>query len=232
MIDVGLVSHEFKAEAILEEELLIVVAIHPAPDHYEGPLDAYSRLLSFYSLIRYFFPFLVDRVIPCFAGIMMNRAAGIPIIEPSTSLEESTPFQTPLEVYPSSPIPPPFELVSSSQKRPQIEEVPIEESLAGEAPEPLVFPAQVLTPRLKPRAGVFNMFRTINCSNVELISSRFIPGIGNFIMTQASAIPAAMVEKHGAMLRNHETLRLKLQEARSKLSHFQQCIDEEGARTR
>ncbi|KAK4427801.1 hypothetical protein Salat_1549100 [Sesamum alatum] len=37
-------DHEFKAKAIMEEELLIVASLHPALDPYEGPLDRFTRL--------------------------------------------------------------------------------------------------------------------------------------------------------------------------------------------
>ncbi|KAK4421768.1 hypothetical protein Salat_2127400 [Sesamum alatum] len=93
MIDVGLVSHEFKAKAILEEELLIVAGIHPAPDRYEGPLDAYSRL-----------------------RIMMNRAAVCKFIpddvlaiphSPSNRSISSTHCKAPSASVPRAVTPPP-----------------------------------------------------------------------------------------------------------------------------
>ncbi|KAK4423359.1 hypothetical protein Salat_1918700 [Sesamum alatum] len=36
MLDICLVEHEFKGKVSLEEELLIVAGLHPAPDRYEG----------------------------------------------------------------------------------------------------------------------------------------------------------------------------------------------------
>ncbi|KAK4424415.1 hypothetical protein Salat_1634900 [Sesamum alatum] len=44
MKEAGLIDHEFKAKAIMEEELLIVAGLHPAPDKFEAPLDYFTRL--------------------------------------------------------------------------------------------------------------------------------------------------------------------------------------------
>ncbi|KAK4422715.1 hypothetical protein Salat_1854000 [Sesamum alatum] len=44
MKEAGLVDHEFKAKAIMEEELLIVAGPHPVLDPYEGPLNRFTRL--------------------------------------------------------------------------------------------------------------------------------------------------------------------------------------------
>ncbi|KAK4417200.1 hypothetical protein Salat_2545600 [Sesamum alatum] len=188
MTDVGLVSHEFKTKAILEEDLLIVAGIHPTPARYEGPLDSYPGIMMNRAVVRKFIPEDVHTIPPSPSNRSVSstpsevpsanvpRASslpppqsytaafphGTPIIEVSTFPDEGTPFQTPLEVHPSSPIPTFVEVVSSSQKRPRIEEVPIEDSPAGKASKPLVFPAQVLTPRIEPRVGIFNMSKATN----------------------------------------------------------------------
>ncbi|KAK4423199.1 hypothetical protein Salat_1902700 [Sesamum alatum] len=233
MTDVGLVSHEFKAKAILEEDLLIVTGIHPTPDRYEGPLDTYSRLriMMTSAVVRKFIPEDVPAIPPSPSARSVSstpseapsasvpRATsppppqsyaaafphGTPIIEVSTSPDEGTPFQTPLEVHPSSPIPPPVEAVSSSQKRPRIEEVPIEDPPAGEASELLVFSAQAT-----------------NRADVELLSSRSVAGIGNFLLTQISAIPAVVaamrMDEEGAQTRDTEAkLREEIEAFRNQL---------------
>ncbi|KAK4423956.1 hypothetical protein Salat_1978500 [Sesamum alatum] len=77
---------------------------------------------------------------------------GNPIIEVGTS-EENTTSQTPSDLPPTSPLPPPVEALSSSLKRPRREETPSEgtprsyEEVLG-----LTFPAPVFTPNLDPRA--------------------------------------------------------------------------------
>ncbi|KAK4417218.1 hypothetical protein Salat_2547400 [Sesamum alatum] len=228
MIDVGLVSHEFKAKAILEEELFIVAGIHPSPDRYEGPLDAYSRLRITMNraVVRKFIPndVLAIQPSPSNRSILSTPSEapsasvprvvtppppqsytsafpqGTPIIKVSTSPEESTPFQTPLEVDPSSPIPPPVEAVSSSQKRPRIEEVPVEESPAGEASKPLVFPARVLTPHLEPRLEFSTCLVPLivlmwSCSPLApFLDWQLFPDLG---IRNIPAAVAAMVENHG-----------------------------------
>ncbi|KAK4412560.1 hypothetical protein Salat_2903100 [Sesamum alatum] len=76
MKGVGLVEHGFNAKAILYEELPFLVGLHPGPDPYDAPLDAFTRLSKFSSWFVGFLPFLFDRVISLFfARIMMNRAA-------------------------------------------------------------------------------------------------------------------------------------------------------------
>ncbi|KAK4431148.1 hypothetical protein Salat_0876900 [Sesamum alatum] len=77
----------------MDEELLIVAGLHPAPDRYKGPLDRFTRL-----------------------QIMMNRAAVRKFIPedvtamPSSSgtrSTPSTPSDLPPELTPSSSTPPP-----------------------------------------------------------------------------------------------------------------------------
>ncbi|KAK4417051.1 hypothetical protein Salat_2530600 [Sesamum alatum] len=86
---------------------------------------------------------------------------GTPIIEVGTS-EENTTSQTPSDLPPISPLPPPVEALSSSLKRP------------------------LLTPRLDPRASSFNMRQATHHSDVETLSRRLMQSLGSFILAQAS----------------------------------------------
>ncbi|KAK4417294.1 hypothetical protein Salat_2555000 [Sesamum alatum] len=230
MLDVGLVEHEFKGKAHLEEELLIVAGLHPAPDRYEDPLDTYSRL-----------------------WIMMNRAAvrkfipdDVPAIPPSPSARSisSTPSDLPSSSVPreSTPVPLSHTLQHSFMARPSsrcvrpLRKVPLSKLRQRCLPLlPWLLQSKVLTPRLEPRAGIFNMSRTINRADVELLSTRSVAGVGNFILTQVSAIPtvvAVMVGKHGALLRGYEAVRREHQDTQVKLSHFQQGLVEKGGKTK
>ncbi|KAK4424605.1 hypothetical protein Salat_1654100 [Sesamum alatum] len=233
MLDVGLVEHEFKGKAILEEELLIVAGLHPAPDRYEGPLDAYSRLriMMNCAAVRKFIPEDVPAIPPSPLARSVSSTpsdlppSGVPhklTPAPPQSYTPAFPQGTPVIESKASPL---------SQKRPRLEEVQREETPTGGSSEPLVFPAQVLTPRLEPRAGVFNMSRTINRADVELLATSSVTGAGNFVIMQVSAIPAAiaaMVEKHGALIGGHEAVRRELQDTQVKLSQCQQRLRRKG----
>ncbi|KAL0312875.1 UNVERIFIED_CONTAM: hypothetical protein Sradi_5686800 [Sesamum radiatum] len=95
---------------------------------------------------------------------------------------EGSPFQTLLKVPPPSPTLPPTLVASSSLKRHWIEETGAEEV------PPMTFPASVPTPRLDPKAGVFNMTRVVHRSDVEGLSSHSMHGLEHFLLAQTSTV--------------------------------------------
>ncbi|KAK4438869.1 hypothetical protein Salat_0221500 [Sesamum alatum] len=130
----------------------------------------------------------------------------------------------------------PFLFLSSSLKRPRREETSSEGTPRSyeEAPG-LIFPASVLTPRLDPRAGSFNMRQATHHSDVETLSLRSMQGLGSFILAQASTIaPAvmAMTEKYMVLMKNWESLRKELADTRAKLDCLQNQYRDNGARSR
>ncbi|KAK4429154.1 hypothetical protein Salat_1215600 [Sesamum alatum] len=217
MKEAGLVDHEFNAKSLLEDELLIVAGLHPAPDTYEGPLDRFSRLRNSTNEFR------VTTVLPedlpptlvppsntpsssrppsSTPSASMPRSSpppfvqvdpspfpqGTPIIEVGTS-EEHTPSQTLSDMPPLSHLPPPVEALSSFLKRPRREETPSEGTPRSyEGAPTLVFPAHVLTPRFDPRAGSFNMRQAVHQSDVETLSTRSMQALGSFILAQSSTL--------------------------------------------
>ncbi|KAK4421394.1 hypothetical protein Salat_2089900 [Sesamum alatum] len=135
---------------------------------------------------------------------------GTLIIEVGTS-EENTPSQIPSDLPPMSSLPPPVEALSSSLKHPHREETPSEGTPHSYEDAPgLIFPAPVLTPRLDPRAGSFNMRQATHHSDVETLSLRLMQGLGSFLLAQTSTIPStvtAMTEKYMVLMKNGEALR-------------------------
>ncbi|KAK4435322.1 hypothetical protein Salat_0695600 [Sesamum alatum] len=126
MIDAGLMAHRFKAKAILEDELLIIVGLHPALDPYEGPVDRFTKFCKYLFFVNIPFLFCIPRSITPHPpkSYSSNFPIGTLVIKVSTLFEpEGTPFQTPYEAQPSSPITLPMEVVYSSTKRPRVEEV-------------------------------------------------------------------------------------------------------------
>ncbi|KAL0436494.1 UNVERIFIED_CONTAM: hypothetical protein Sradi_0357300 [Sesamum radiatum] len=219
MLSAGLTSHGFNAKAILERELLVVSGLFQAPDLYEGRYARFRMMMN-RAAVRKFIPDDVP-VIPSssetrsasaiFSDILSSSVSpttpsahippgsasapqDTPVIEVATSPDiEGTPFQTPFEVPLLSPTPPSVE-VASSLKRPRIEEF-----VGGD--HPLFFPARVMTPRLDPKAGVFNMARATNRADVEGLLPRSMQGLSHFPLAQTSTthvIVAAMTEKYEA----------------------------------
>ncbi|KAK4434936.1 hypothetical protein Salat_0656600 [Sesamum alatum] len=256
MKEAGLVDHEFSAKALLEDELLVVAGLHPAPDTYDGLLDRFSklRIMMNRAAVRKFIPEDVP-AIPTSSGSrpvlpddlpadlvpptprtspspvsQVNPSPfpqGTPIIEAGTSEENTTP-QTPSDLLPISPLPPPVEALYS-------EETPSEGIPRSyeEAPG-LIFPAPVLTPHLDPRAGSFNMRQATHHSDVETLSLCSMQGLGSFILAQASTIPAAvtaMTEKYMVLMKNWESLRKELADNRAKLECLQNQYRDDGARS-
>ncbi|KAK4421312.1 hypothetical protein Salat_2081700 [Sesamum alatum] len=150
MKEAGLIDHEFKAKAIMDEELLIVVGLHPAPDRYEGPLD---QIMMNREVVHKFIPEdapampsssgtrsapstpsnLPPKLTPSSSTpppASVNPEASAhetPKIEVVTSPEDSTPLPVqseapPSESYPLSPLPLPMEDLPSSHKRPRTSE--------------------------------------------------------------------------------------------------------------
>ncbi|KAK4439270.1 hypothetical protein Salat_0261900 [Sesamum alatum] len=193
MKEAGLIAHEFNAKAILEEESLIVAGLHPAHDPYEGPLDRYTRFWDPFD------SFPSDRASPYSSPSCKHSSStpsytsafphGTPVIEVVTSPEESTPFQTPSEAQPLSPLPPPVEALSTSHKQPRSEETIPEGTpqSSNKVPE-LVFPIPILTPRLDLKTGAFNISRAVHRSNVEALAIRTMQGIGSFMVAQTSMV--------------------------------------------
>ncbi|KAK4423575.1 hypothetical protein Salat_1940300 [Sesamum alatum] len=241
MVDMGLIAHGFNAKAILEEELLIVAGIHPAPDPYKGPLDPVTRFQTMMNraAVRKFIPEDVPAIPlspearsasatpsdppsssrprsitpPTVQSYSAAYPQGTPIIDVVTSPEETVPLSTPPS---ASPIPPPVELTPSSQGKPHLGESSVPPSSpppVGVASGSFVFPAPVLTPRLNPAAGVFNQVRTVNRSDVESLSTRSMMGLGHFILAQTSTTPAAIT----AMLEKYEAMRKELEAIRLEL---------------
>ncbi|KAK4426609.1 hypothetical protein Salat_1429600 [Sesamum alatum] len=120
MKEAGLVDHEFNAKKILEEELLLVAGLHPAPDRYEGPLDRLTRF-----------------------RIMMNRAAVRKFISddvpamPSSSRTRSAP-STPSDLPPELTSPPMTTPPPSSVPCPQ--ETPVTEVVTSPEDVPSMTP--------------------------------------------------------------------------------------------
>ncbi|KAL0448817.1 UNVERIFIED_CONTAM: hypothetical protein Slati_1438100 [Sesamum latifolium] len=253
MLSVGLTNHGFNAKSILERELLVVSGLLQVSDLYEGPESRYARfrMMMNRAAVRKFIPDDVP-AIPSSSGtrsasetpsdvpsssippttptapLPLGAASlpqGLPVIEVDTSPEaEAVPFQTSLEDPPLSPISPPVEVTSSSQKRPCIEDPTGDDS-------PKVFPVRVLTPRLDPKTGVFNMVKATNRKDVEELLPRPMLGLGHFLLTQTSTIPAivtAMMEKYEALERNFEGLRQELKTANTRLEERLIRRDEEG----
>ncbi|KAK4421461.1 hypothetical protein Salat_2096700 [Sesamum alatum] len=77
MKSVGLLDHGFKATAILKEELLILAGLHPAPDHYNGPLERYTRLRNMMNCVavRKFIPKDAPSI-PSSSGMSVNSSLG------------------------------------------------------------------------------------------------------------------------------------------------------------
>ncbi|KAK4424510.1 hypothetical protein Salat_1644400 [Sesamum alatum] len=265
MKEAGLVDHEFNAKAILDEELLIVAGLHPAPDKYEGPLDRITRfrIMMNRAAVRKFIP---DDVLAMRSSSGTRSAPSTPsdlppeltptsrttppppasvpcpqetpVIEVVTSPEDVPPMvppaDLPQDVHPSSSLPPPVEDLPSSHKRPRIDVEGTEDAPTAAGPSEPAFPAPVLTPRMDPQAGAFNMSMAVNRVDVEVLTPRTFTGIRNLILSHASVIPAAvttMVEKYTYSLRNGEMLRRELQE--TKASVRAQCAEfEKQARER
>ncbi|KAK4421743.1 hypothetical protein Salat_2124900 [Sesamum alatum] len=198
---------------MLEEELLIVDGLHPAPDPYDDP-----KIVSLD--FKYPILFIPDDV----HAIPLNRtrsASTYPSDLPSSSVPRSnTPL--PLQSY-SSPFPQGtlvIEVVQSFKKRAYIEEVrngslpPLEAT-----PDSIVFPAPVLPPRLGSKVGDFKLSQIVNWSDIDTLSIRLTP-----------AIVTAMMEKYENMAKNLETTTLELQEALAKVLSLQRGLEEEGAR--
>ncbi|KAK4424010.1 hypothetical protein Salat_1594400 [Sesamum alatum] len=87
MKEAGLVDHEFNATKILEEELLIVAGLHPAPDRYEGPLDRLTR-----------FRIMMNRASVC--KFISNNVPAMPS-HSGTRSAPSTPSDLPPELTPT-----------------------------------------------------------------------------------------------------------------------------------
>ncbi|KAK4417205.1 hypothetical protein Salat_2546100 [Sesamum alatum] len=213
----GLVDHEFNAKAILEEELLIVAGLHPAPDRYEGPLDCVTRFRIMRNRVAVR-KFIHDDV-PVMPSSSETRSAPsspmdippkltphsqtsppapssepctfeTPVIEVVTSPEDVPPTTFPIDAQQEvdSPLPSPVEDPPSSHKRPRVsvegaKEVPFEAGLS----QP-VFPAPVLTPRMDPQAGAFNMSKAVNRADVEVLTPRTFIDIGNLVLSNASVV--------------------------------------------
>ncbi|KAK4426623.1 hypothetical protein Salat_1431000 [Sesamum alatum] len=127
------------------------------------------------------------------------------------------PSDFPQDVHPSSPLPSPVEDFPSSHKRPRVEVEGTEGAPTVAGPSEPVFLALVLTPRMDPQEGTFNMAKVVNQADVEVLTSRTFTGIGNLILSNASVILAvtAMVEKYSYALRNGEMLHREFQEAKA-----------------
>ncbi|KAK4417384.1 hypothetical protein Salat_2564000 [Sesamum alatum] len=129
MKEAGLVDHEFNAKAILNEELLIVAGLHPAPDRYEGPLDRITRF-----------------------RIMMNRAVmrkfipnDVPAMPSSSEMRSarSTPSDLSLKLTPTSTTTLPSSAsVSCPQETPVIDVVTSPEDVPPAVP-PTDLPSDV-----------------------------------------------------------------------------------------
>ncbi|KAK4413824.1 hypothetical protein Salat_2795200 [Sesamum alatum] len=187
MKEAGLVDHEFKAKSILDEELLIVVGLHPAPDTYEGPLDHFTRL-----------------------QIMMNRAAvripeDVPVMPSSsgTRYVPSTPTDLPPELTPSSSTPPsaPINPEADVRATPIIEVItspedttppPVQSEGLPLEPYPLSpvdgLPSSYKRPRTLEKAAAFNMLKTVNRVDVEVLAACNYPNLGNFVLAQATIV--------------------------------------------
>ncbi|KAK4441613.1 hypothetical protein Salat_0496200 [Sesamum alatum] len=259
MKDAGLVDHEFSAKTLLEDELLVVAGLHPAPDTYEGPLDRFSRLriMMNRAAVRKFIPEDVPTIptssglrpvlpddlpddlvppvgtpsshAPCWYSLVLTASfeplpvpqvnpcpfpQGTPIIEVGT-YEENTPSQTPSDLPPMSPLPPPVEALSSSLKRPRLEETPSEGTHRSYEETPgLIFPTPVLTPRLDLRAGSSNMCQATHHSDVETLSLR------------------SMQEKYMVLMKNWEALRKELADTRARMDCLQNQYRDDGAPSR
>ncbi|KAK4415542.1 hypothetical protein Salat_2661600 [Sesamum alatum] len=161
MLDVGLVAHEFKAKAILEEELLIVAGLHPAPDW----------IMMNRAVVHKFIP---DDIPTIPLSSSTRSVSSNPSNVPSASAPRAI---TPRSYTPAFPQGTPIEVSTSPEEDPASKRLLSKSPLLlVEAPS-LSFPAPILTPRLEPKAGVFNMSRTINRSEVELLSSRSVQGL-------------------------------------------------------
>ncbi|KAK4434748.1 hypothetical protein Salat_0637700 [Sesamum alatum] len=234
MKEAGLVDHEFSAKSLQEDELLVVAGLHPALNTYEGPLDRFSRLriMMNRAAVRKFIredvptlptslglrPILPDDIPPTLVLPSSTPSSSRPRSStPSASMPSSSPPPTPSDAPPLSPLPPPVEALSSSLKRPRREETPSEDTLRSYEGTPnLVFPAPVLTPRLDPRAGSFNMRQAVHRSDIKTLSTCSMQGLGSFILAQSST----------------EITRKELSDTRAQLDCLKNQYREDDARSR
>ncbi|KAK4425453.1 hypothetical protein Salat_1739300 [Sesamum alatum] len=219
MKEACLVDHEFNAKATLDEELLIVVGLHLAPDRYEGPSIV---LLDFIRI-------MMNRVVVC--KFIPDDVPAMPSSS-GTRSAPSTPSDLPLELTPrSTTTPPPIASLSGPQETPDVPlssplPLPVEEppfshkrpciSVEGAKDTPSVagpsepaFQAPVLTPYMDPQAGAFNMLKAVNRADVEI-----------------PAVVTAMVEKYAYSLKNCEMLRRELQKVKAAIQG--QCAELEA----
>ncbi|KAK4424201.1 hypothetical protein Salat_1613500 [Sesamum alatum] len=169
MIDSGLIAHSFNAKAIMGGRTAYLSRITP-------------ETMMNRAAVRKFIPDDVPTIPPSLGARSTSATPsdppsssvprsvtpprpqsysaafphGTPVIEVVTSPEECTPFFTPQPIPLSSPVPPSVD-ATSSQKRPRpLEDPSICPSPPHTASGSLTFSAPVLTPRLDPKAGVFN----------------------------------------------------------------------------
>ncbi|KAK4435240.1 hypothetical protein Salat_0687300 [Sesamum alatum] len=252
MKEAGLVDHEFNTKAILDEKLLTVAGLHPAPDRYRAPSIVLLDFVSFRSSHAFEFwtrsaPSTPSDLPPELTPTSRTTSpppASVPcpqetsVIEVVTSPEDVPPVVPPTDlppdVHPSSPLPPPIEELPSSHKRPRIDAEGTEATPIAAGPSEPVFPAPVINPRMDPQAGAFNMSKALNRADVEVLTPRTFRGIRNLVLSHAFVIPATvttMVEKYAYSLRNGEMLRRELQETKAFIRA--QCAEfEEQARER
>ncbi|KAK4428541.1 hypothetical protein Salat_1153900 [Sesamum alatum] len=158
----SLLDHGFRAKALLEEDLLIVAGLHPIEDTYTGPESCYFHLP-----IHKFLPenvpsnpFSSSNTRSISATPLDIQSSGRsyssaylgyappepPVIEVVTSPEDDTTLAPPSSPLSASLVPPP-EIGSSSQKRPHVEEDPLEEaSPGGNFAQIPAFPSPMMTP--------------------------------------------------------------------------------------
>ncbi|KAK4438105.1 hypothetical protein Salat_0144600 [Sesamum alatum] len=208
MKEVGLVDHEFNAKAILDEELLIVVGLHPAPDRYEGPHD---RIMMNRVAVRKFIPDDVPAM-PSSSGT--RSAPSTPSDLPPKLTPTSRMTHPPSASLPCHQETPVIEVVTSpedasyvedlpsSHKRPRIDVEGTEDVPTAAGPSELAFLAPVLTPHMDPQVGAFNMSKAVNRADVEVLTPRTFTSISNLILSNASVRQKLRFEPNVLKLRN------------------------------
>ncbi|KAK4429358.1 hypothetical protein Salat_1236200 [Sesamum alatum] len=217
--EAGLVDDEFNAKKILEDELLIVAGLYPAPDRYERPLDRLTRFRIMMN--RAAVPKFISDDVPAMPSSWGIRSAPS---TPSDLAPELTP--TPTTTPPPSSVPcpqdtPVIEVVTSPEDIPSmIPPTDLPQDVHPSSPLPLSvedLPSSHKRPRVEAE-GAFNMSKTVNRADVKVLTPRPFTSIGNLILSNASVITAAvtaLVEKYSYALRTAEALRRELQEAKA-----------------
>ncbi|KAK4415479.1 hypothetical protein Salat_2655300 [Sesamum alatum] len=184
----GLLDHGFKAKALVEEDLLIVAGLHPAPDTYTGLKSRYFCLRK--CLVKW--PRSIPSCTP--SGFRSGLISPNPIPSPRIDVPIKVPVievEASLEAEaPSVPSSPPFishsEVGSSSQKRPRIEDLSQEEVPPADTTQvvpPPSFPLPVMTPQFNPKVGVSNKCKAVHRGDVESLAVRPMEGLGHLLLS-------------------------------------------------